>query len=106
MRRRRLDGGENSAENAEGSQAVLAGMRHIAGEKDAIMRRRIDEAAAQAEEDKQIAAKRWKDALTKPNLDYSEIFDEVGSSCFSHQLSHLQVGRSSSRCMAGVQFPP
>lgn len=83
MRRRRLDGGENvvaaAAENAEGSQVVLAGMRHIAGEKDAIMRRRYAE-AAQAEE-KQNAAKRWKEALAKPNLDYSDIFDEVSSSC-------------------------
>ena len=83
MRRRRLDGGENvvaaAAENAEGSQVVLAGVRHIAGEKDAIMRRRYAE-AAQAEE-KQNAAKRWKEALAKPNLDYSDIFDEVSSSC-------------------------
>uniref|UniRef100_A0A5K3ERA7 Protein flightless-1-like protein n=1 Tax=Mesocestoides corti TaxID=53468 RepID=A0A5K3ERA7_MESCO len=74
MRRRRLDGGENSADGTEGSQVVLAGMRHIAGEKDAIMRRRFDE-AAQAEE-KQNAGKRWKEALAKPNLDYSDIFDE------------------------------
>ncbi|KAH9285255.1 Protein flightless-1 [Echinococcus granulosus] len=78
MRRRRLDGGENAvttaAEDTEGSQVVLAGMRHIAGEKDAIMRRRYAE-AAQADE-KQVAAKRWKEALTKPNLDYSDIFDE------------------------------
>ncbi|KAL5109592.1 Protein flightless-1 [Taenia crassiceps] len=77
MRRRRLDGGENAvtaAEDTEGSQVVLAGMRHIAGEKDAIMRRRYAE-AAQVDE-KQVAAKRWKEALTKPDLDYSEIFDE------------------------------
>ncbi|KAM7535541.1 hypothetical protein Aperf_G00000097873 [Anoplocephala perfoliata] len=75
MRRRRLDGGENTAvEDVESSgQVVLAGMRHIAGERDAIMRRRYAEAAA-AEAEKQ--AKRWKDALAKPNLDYSDIFDE------------------------------
>ncbi|VDK36660.1 unnamed protein product [Taenia asiatica] len=77
MRRRRLDGGENAvataAEDTEGSQVVLAGMRHIAGEKDAIMRRRYAEAA---QADEKQAAKRWKEALTKPNLDYSDIFDE------------------------------
>lgn len=76
MRRRRLDGGENP-EGVEGSQAVLAGMRHIAGEKDAIMRRRYAAEAAAAEEQKNLGSKRWKDALAKPNLDYSEIFDEV-----------------------------
>nr|CDS33719.2 protein flightless 1 [Hymenolepis microstoma] len=76
MRRRRLDGGENTVEDLEGSgQVVLAGMRHIAGERDAIMRRRYAETAA-ADAEKQATAKRWKDALAKPNLDYSEIFDE------------------------------
>lgn len=79
MRRRRLDGGENTVEDPEGSgQVVLAGMRHIAGERDAIMRRRYAEtAAAAADAEKQATTKRWKDALAKPNLDYSEIFDEV-----------------------------
>ncbi|VUZ39536.1 unnamed protein product [Hymenolepis diminuta] len=78
MRRRRLDGGENTVEDPEGSgQVVLAGMRHIAGERDAIMRRRYAEtAAAAADAEKQATTKRWKDALAKPNLDYSEIFDE------------------------------
>ncbi|VDN38648.1 unnamed protein product [Dibothriocephalus latus] len=49
-------------------------MRHVANEKEAIMRRRHEDVA---EEEKQISAKRWKDALAKPNLDYSDIFDHV-----------------------------
>lgn len=69
LRRRRFDGNVNDKD----SSAVLAGMRHVANEKEAIMRRRHEDVA---EEDKQISAKRWKDALAKPNLDYSEIFDQ------------------------------
>ncbi|BHF73299.1 hypothetical protein SprV_0401638000 [Sparganum proliferum] len=69
LRRRRFDGNVNDKD----SSAVLAGMRHVANEKEAIMRRRHEDVV---EEDKQISAKRWKDALTKPNLDYSEIFDQ------------------------------
>ncbi|KAL3308754.1 hypothetical protein Ciccas_012709, partial [Cichlidogyrus casuarinus] len=64
LRRRRNEGD---------SSMVLEGMRRVAKEKDELLKLREAEAE---EEAKQIAARRWQDALSRPNLDYSQIFDE------------------------------
>lgn len=55
------------------SQCVLEGMQRIARDKDALLRERE---LKEEEETKLITAKRWKDQLSKPQLDYTGIFDE------------------------------
>lgn len=67
LRRRRGEGTDKD------SKCVLEGMQRIAMEKDKLLLQRELEAE---EESKKIAAKRWQDQLTKPQLDYSGIFDE------------------------------
>ncbi|CAL8078768.1 unnamed protein product [Calicophoron daubneyi] len=70
LRRLRRRRGE---EVGDGSKCVLEGMQRIAREKEALLKKREQEAE---EETKMITAKRWQDQLNRPHLDYSTIFDE------------------------------
>ncbi|KAF8561182.1 hypothetical protein P879_04809 [Paragonimus westermani] len=67
MRRRRGEGA------GEDSRCVLEGMQRVAREKDALLRQRELE---EEEQSKLISAKRWQDQLSKPQLDYTGIFEE------------------------------
>lgn len=68
-RKMRLRRGRRDQEEADQDQAkILKGMKDIAKNKQ----KTLEEVKAES-----IKAKRWDEALEKPSLDYSEIFDEI-----------------------------
>ncbi|GAA35205.2 protein flightless-1 [Clonorchis sinensis] len=66
LRRRRDDVAETD------SSCVLEGMQRIARDKETLLRQREQQ---EEEEYQHLSAKRWQDQLSKPELDYSNIFD-------------------------------
>jgi len=69
LRKIRDGGGEATDDSAK----VLKGMQQVAKDKAKGLTPRADDKGAG---EQPVKAKRWDEALERPNLDYSEIFDE------------------------------